>query len=93
MVNKKFVLVSSDGEDNIAVIDLGILNIQSDEAEKVLRERILEKVETVIGEHFDASEVEISELEMKSIHPICFTAVATIEDDRNVIHFNETWVY
>ena len=92
---KRYALVTSDEEKNIGVIDLGLLEF-GDEGRQGMLKSIENRMHIILEEHFD-SEIEISNVDIKSVHPIMVTLDAKFIGEPEVKPFqvtlDETWVY
>ena len=102
MKNKKFVNIEIDGQENIGVIDLGIIDSSDSETGRAeqIKQVIKEKLPKAIESHFD-SEIKIVELNVISIFGhIQVKAVVLILDEededecsKEEVSLVETWVY
>ena len=98
-VNKqKYVLITAEAEPNIAVIDVGLVDIADVDSSNKIADTIQSKLQQVLEEHFD-EEFEIKEVNIYSSTPIGGTArVCTKHQEEfdgpdRIINIDETWVY
>jgi len=98
---KKFVNIEIEGEDNVAVIDLGKIKSPTEsEACDKIHSVLPPKLTQALQEHFDA-DVEIKSINVIStLPPLEIKAIILIQDEDNdgeaivqEITLNETWVY
>lgn len=90
MTKKKYVLLTSGGEPNIAVLE--VINHKKIQTDADLEKELSAKLALALTEHFD-EEVTLTEFKYRSSIPITGSVLAQLEDYSFTIDINETWVY
>lgn len=101
MKNKKYLNIRIDGEDNVGVIDMGVVHTDKKKTSQLtidsdLKLKIEGKVVEALSSHFDCP-VTIINLTVKELYPITIDVDVIVksdnEDHQEVVYLEETWLY